>query len=290
MSDVTGNDSLTVLNDVVDLDVFDKSTTGYQITGTWVGTITWTGSIDGATFFAILPINSTAATTTVNANLWFNTLGLTRIRMTMTAYTSGTAVVNWVAAGEPAPNGTPVASGSVPGVGATNLGKAEDAPHTSGDTGVLSLNVRNDTNANLTSADADYGALKVDQTGSGFFVSTLPALQAALGVTQHRVLSAASTNATSVKGASGSVSSIVVTNTNAAIRFVKFFSKATAPTVGTDTPTLVIGVPPTATVFVPFPVALPFTTGIGYCMTVGFLDADVAAVAAGDLLMTIIYK
>ena len=36
-------------------------------------------------------------------------------------------------------------SAVVPGTGATNLGKAEDAAHTSGDVGVLGLAVRNDT-------------------------------------------------------------------------------------------------------------------------------------------------
>lgn len=290
MSDFTGNDSLTFLNDVVDLDIFDKSTVGYQITGTWVGTITWTGSIDGSTFFAVLPINSTAATTTVNANLWFNTLGITRIRMTMTAYTSGTAVINWVADGEPAPNGTPVASGSVPGVGATNLGKAEDAPHVSGDTGILSLSTRNDTAATLTSADGDYGAIAVTGNGAAFTVQTLPALQASLGLSQHRVVSAATTNATSVKAVSGSLSSIVVANSSAAVKYLKMFNKGTAPTVGTDTPVLVIAVPATSTVVIPYVVPMPYTIGIAYAMTGLATDADATAVAAADLLMTLIYR
>lgn len=53
----------------------------------------------------------------------------------------------------------------VPGTGATNLGKAEDAPHTSGDVGVAALGVRNDLEANLTSADLDYGAIALDTSG-----------------------------------------------------------------------------------------------------------------------------
>ena len=44
----------------------------------------------------------------------------------------------------------------VPGTGATNLGKAEDAAHASGDTGVMDLGVRNDALAALTNADGDY--------------------------------------------------------------------------------------------------------------------------------------
>lgn len=53
----------------------------------------------------------------------------------------------------------------VPGTAATNLGKAEDAPHTTGDVGVAALGVRNDLEANLTSADLDYGAIALDTSG-----------------------------------------------------------------------------------------------------------------------------
>ena len=52
------------------------------------------------------------------------------------------------------------------GTGATSLGKAEDAAHTSGDVGVMSLAVRNDALATLGGADGDYAPLQVDATGS----------------------------------------------------------------------------------------------------------------------------
>jgi hypothetical protein len=52
----------------------------------------------------------------------------------------------------------------VPGVAATNLGKAEDAAHTSGDTGVMALAVRQDT-LSVLSADGDYIPLVVDGNG-----------------------------------------------------------------------------------------------------------------------------
>lgn len=57
-------------------------------------------------------------------------------------------------------------SAVVPGTGATNLGKAEDATHTSGDVGVMALAVRQDTLASSTSATGDYAALKVDSLGA----------------------------------------------------------------------------------------------------------------------------
>jgi len=53
----------------------------------------------------------------------------------------------------------------VPGTGATNLGKAEDAAHTSGDTGVFALGVRNDAMATLTSNDGDYNPIATSKSG-----------------------------------------------------------------------------------------------------------------------------
>ena len=53
----------------------------------------------------------------------------------------------------------------VPGVGATNLGKAEDAAHASGDVGVAALSVRADAAAALSGADNDYQPLITDANG-----------------------------------------------------------------------------------------------------------------------------
>lgn len=53
----------------------------------------------------------------------------------------------------------------IPGTGATALGKAEDAAHSSGDTGVMALAVRRDTPA-AGGADGDYVALSTDSDGA----------------------------------------------------------------------------------------------------------------------------
>lgn len=52
----------------------------------------------------------------------------------------------------------------ITGVGATDLGKAEDAPHTSGDTGVEILAVRTDTPV-ARAADGDYHVVELDALG-----------------------------------------------------------------------------------------------------------------------------
>jgi len=54
----------------------------------------------------------------------------------------------------------------IPGTGATNLGKAEDAAHTTGDVGVMALGVRNDTLSSLSGADGDYSPVQVNALGA----------------------------------------------------------------------------------------------------------------------------
>lgn len=53
----------------------------------------------------------------------------------------------------------------VPGTAASNLGKAEDAVHGSGDVGVMALTVRKDTAAALAGTDGDYQPLITDANG-----------------------------------------------------------------------------------------------------------------------------
>lgn len=61
-----------------------------------------------------------------------------------------------------------------PGTAAANLGKAEDAVHASGDTGIFVLAVRKDTAAALAGMDGDYIPLIVDASGRLHVASELP--------------------------------------------------------------------------------------------------------------------
>lgn len=80
--------------------------------------------------------------------------------------------------------GVVTVSGVTPGVAATNLGKAEDAAHSSGDTGVMALAVRRDTPSTGVGADGDYVALGVDSNGrlhvdiTGLLTSVVPGVAA----------------------------------------------------------------------------------------------------------------
>jgi hypothetical protein len=60
----------------------------------------------------------------------------------------------------------------IPGTGPTNLGKAEDSVHGSGDVGVMVLSVRNDQAAtSLSGTNGDYTPVATDQYGRQFTVS-----------------------------------------------------------------------------------------------------------------------
>jgi hypothetical protein len=113
------------------------------------------------------------------------------------------------------------------------------------------------------------------------------------GLTLSRTLSAASTNATSVKASAGQVFWIYATNTNAAARFLKLYNKSSAPTVGSDTPVLTLLIPGNAAgagFHLQTPLGLTFGTGIAFALTTGIADADTAAVAANEIVVNMGYK
>ena len=94
---------------------------------------------------------------------------------------------------------------------------------------------------------------------------------------------AATTNSTNAKASTGNLFKITL-NVAVAGKFLKLYNKATAPTVGTDTPVMTIPLPTTGFVQIDFgPTGLYFATGIGYALTGLIADADTTAVASGDV-------
>jgi len=114
------------------------------------------------------------------------------------------------------------------------------------------------------------------------------------GLSASKTISAATTNATSVKGSAGQVYTILAHNTNAAVRYLKLYNKATAPTVGSDTPVLTLPIPGNTAgagfVLDTGGMGIAFGTGIGFALTTGVADADTGAVAANEIVVNILYK
>jgi hypothetical protein len=107
--------------------------------------------------------------------------------------------------------------------------------------------------------------------------------------TQSKLISAATTNATLVKSSAARLFDFVLSNTSAAWKYVKFYNKASAPTVGTDTPVKTIGVPPGGTVSFSSAIGMAFATGLGFAITGAAADNDATAVAAGDVIVNVDY-
>lgn len=104
-----------------------------------------------------------------------------------------------------------------------------------------------------------------------------------------RIMSAATTNATSVKASAGRVYGFKFTNTSAALKYVKLYNKASAPTVGTDVPVETIAVPAGAFIEHVNPFGVSYATGIALAITGAAADADTTAVAANDIIGDLIY-
>jgi hypothetical protein len=100
------------------------------------------------------------------------------------------------------------------------------------------------------------------------------------------VLSAASTNSTSIKPAAGQLVAVVAVNTTAALYYLKFYDTAAAPTCNSSTVVLSMPVPFGAsssggTIILQLPQGLQFLNGIGMCLTGGLADNDNTNAATG---------
>lgn len=109
------------------------------------------------------------------------------------------------------------------------------------------------------------------------------------GVSTWKVITAASTNAGVVKASAGQVYGIQMVNTAAYAIFVKLYNKATAPTVGTDVPVFVVGIPAGGRCEVTRPHGLPFAAGIAVAITKLSADTDTTVIAVGDLVGSVEY-
>lgn len=113
------------------------------------------------------------------------------------------------------------------------------------------------------------------------------------GLTMSKTTSAASDNATSLKASAGQIYAIQVFNVNAAVRYLKLYNKASAPTVGTDVPVKTLAIPGNtagAGMVLAWPQGLGFDTGIAFALTTESTDAGTTGVSADEITVNIDYK
>lgn len=214
----------------------------------------------------------------VNCNYWNSVI------LQLTGTWSGTVVIQFSNDGTTWANAATIAStGAVQGTSHTSngittcpvFGKYVRVQCTAYTSGTISASL---------AGTAAYTAY----TGSN---QMIPATSTSVGASlHHHLISAASTNATSVKASVGVVNSITLSNNGATVAYVKLYDKASAPSVGTDTPVLTVLVPINGTVSVNSGYAgLRFPTGIAYAITGGMAVADVTAVALSQVSVSINY-
>jgi len=135
--------------------------------------------------------------------------------------------------------------------------------------------------ASNTVVDSTVSILNADGSVASF---------AGVSSTASRIPSSAnSDNATAAKASAGKLYSVNGFNSSASVTYLKFYDKATAPTVGTDTPVLTLALP-ALSVFSYDLGGLAFATGIGYGLTTVAADNGTTAVAAGAILgLNVVY-
>jgi len=140
---------------------------------------------------------------------------------------------------------------------------------------ITAANVSTQQGAGTTGLNALVFGYKSD--GVGWRADTRP-------VSVSRIVSAAaSTNATSAKASAGDLHRIRGYNASAAVRYLKIYNKASAPTVGTDTPLLTYALAPSREFDINV-AGVYFSTGIAYALTTGSADADTGALTLADVV------
>jgi hypothetical protein len=91
-----------------------------------------------------------------------------------------------------------------------------------------------------------------------------------------------------IKSSAGEVAGWFISNQAGAVRYVKLYDKATAPS-SSDTPKLTIAIPANSAANVIAPAGIDFTAGIGIRGTTGVADNDTTAPTANDIIVNLFY-
>lgn len=121
-------------------------------------------------------------------------------------------------------------------------------------------------------------------------VPVLPRPETSGGLTYHHKIGANTTNATSLKGSAGQLYGWMVTSQESGWVYVKFYNKASAPTVGSDTVVFALGIPPGGGANQMVPHGIVFSTGIAYSIVAGITDGSTTAISADKVQVALFYK
>jgi len=251
-------------------DVTDAGMIAFQVTGTYAGVnLAFEVSINGTDWFSVFclradksALEATSGVLTANTSrAWVcDVNGFRQFRVRSTAWTSGTAAI----AIAPSPSSMEMDPYVTLAAGANTIGNVG-----------LVAGSQNIGNVGLTAGSQTIGNVGIGVKTTG-------------GATPGKLISAATTNSTLVKGSAGTLYSLHATNNSASWRYLKLYNKGIAPTVGSDAPVMTVGLPPASSI----PVALPeaigqaFASGIGLAITGVMSDADATAIGANEVAVS----
>lgn len=107
---------------------------------------------------------------------------------------------------------------------------------------------------------------------------------------KYHLVSAASTNATALKTSGGKIHYITCSNVNAAVRYLKLYDLAVAPTVGTSVPVHTFLLPINGNFVLECNPPMDFSTGIAFALTTEATDAGSTAVSSSEHVLNIGYS
>lgn len=165
---------------------------------------------------------------------------------------------------------------------------ADDAAFSVASTKVMPIGFLADQVSTDSVNEGDIGAARI--TLDRKIITTLAPSADTEGLSISRVVWAATTNATSAKASAGKVYGWALYNDNASEVYLKLYNKASAPTVGTDTPVITFAIPAGGAANVEFAHGITFSTGIAWAVTTGITDADTTAVSANTGVTNLFYQ
>ena len=136
------------------------------------------------------------------------------------------------------------------------------------------------SNGQKTMANSAPVVIASDQSNVPFIAGVSAS---ANNLTDSRVVAAATTNATNLKASAGKVYTVDVFNVAAYTVFLKFYDKASSPTVGPATPVWTVPIPAGAGYSKTFYFGKTFPTGVSYAITKLQADSDTTVLVAGDV-------
>lgn len=207
-TDLTATGSLSGIGSVALPTLNGADGASVQITGTWVGTVLFEGSVDGTNFFAVsgVPfISSTVVTSTTATGSWqFNVSGLQLFRARCSVFTSGAIVISIRST-----SGSTITAMAAYCNGVTTVNTASTGnPVSTGGTAIVAVNPTKATNGQRT-------AFATDSIGRLIVVHNHERGLAVTKATQVQVSTATAPIAISLAGAAGvfyDITSLTATN------------------------------------------------------------------------------